>query len=429
MKKKIVAVALAMTVSLTAMQVLRYDPVLADRIEEVTGEDNGGTDPEVETVEEAIGEDYGTDAVAIDETNFPDAVFRSWVTRYDADGDGVLSSGELETVTEMDVQCMGIASVQGIEFFTSLYVFRCSGNELTALDMSGNTDLRELYCNGNHLTALNVSNNTNLEDLFCDLNPLTELDVKNNRDLIRLDIDTTNIETVDLSGNHKLMHLYCDHSDLIELDISHNPMLEIVYCHDCPFTYLDISNNPNLLTAYYNTEFPHSGCYNIYLCSFGLIDYYLKCNDYVTINVSPSIPDTVNMYRLYNWNNGEHFYTSSLPERANLIRAGWMDEGIGWVAPRTSGTPVYRLYNQYGGEHHYTTSLSERNYLISLGWNDEGIGWYSDDQRRVPLYRQYNPNAYANNHNYTTSLSENNWLVSIGWRAEGIGWYGVGAGI
>ncbi len=134
---------------------------------------------------------------------------------------------------------------------------------------------------------------------------------------------------------------------------------------------------------------------------------------------------TVSMYRLYNPNSGEHFYTASAGERNHLIGLGWNDEGIGWTAPARSNTPVYRLYNPNGGEHHYTTSEPERNNLISLGWNDEGIGWYSDDARTVPLYRQYNPNAFANNHNYTTSLAENDHLVSIGWQPEGIGWYGV----
>ena len=154
---------------------------------------------------------------------------------------------------------------------------------------------------------------------------------------------------------------------------------------------------------------------------------------YVTISNNPSNPTpssagNVSMYRLYNPNSGEHFYTSSAAERNNLINLGWNYEGVGWIAPSTSNTPVYRLYNQNGGEHHYTTSLSERNNLIAIGWSDEGIGWYSDDNRTVPLYRQYNPNEFANNHNYTTSQSENNYLVSIGWRAEGIGWYGVGTG-
>ena len=135
--------------------------------------------------------------------------------------------------------------------------------------------------------------------------------------------------------------------------------------------------------------------------------------------------DVVPMYRLYNPNSGEHFYTAYEAERNNLISLGWNDEGVGWYAPALSVTPVYRLYNSYAGEHHYTTDLNERNNLMALGWDYEDIGWYSDDDCAVPLYRQYNPNEFANNHNYTTSLEENDHLVSLGWRAEDIGWYGI----
>ena len=131
------------------------------------------------------------------------------------------------------------------------------------------------------------------------------------------------------------------------------------------------------------------------------------------------------MFRLYNPNSGEHFYTSGTAELDNLVTVGWNYEGIGWYAPASSNTPVYRLYNPFGGEHHYTTSVAERDNLVNLGWNYESIGWYSDDNRTIPLYRQYNPNEYANNHNYTTSIEENDYLVSLGWRAEDIGWYGI----
>ncbi len=134
---------------------------------------------------------------------------------------------------------------------------------------------------------------------------------------------------------------------------------------------------------------------------------------------------SVSMYRLYNPNSGEHFYTADVNEKDNLVYVGWKYEGIGWTAPATSDKPVYRLYNQNGGEHHYTLDASERDFLVSLGWKFEDIGWYSADTSGIPLYRQYNPNAFANNHNYTADKSENDWLVSLGWKAEGIGWYGV----
>lgn len=55
------------------------------------------------------------------------------------------------------------------------------------------------------------------------------------------------------------------------------------------------------------------------------------------------------MYRLYNPNSSEHFYTADLHEKNALISYGWQYEGIGWFAPQ-SGEPVYRLYNPNAGD-------------------------------------------------------------------------------
>ncbi len=142
-----------------------------------------------------------------------------------------------------------------------------------------------------------------------------------------------------------------------------------------------------------------------------------------TVSDDPAYSEPINMYRLYNPNSGEHFYTASEVERDHLVSVGWTYERVGWVAP-SGGEPVYRLYNPNAGEHHYTVSVEERDQLISVGWNDEGIGWRTAGT--VPLYRQYNPNAYANNHNYTTSEVERDHLLGLGWKDEGIGWYGIG---
>lgn len=133
------------------------------------------------------------------------------------------------------------------------------------------------------------------------------------------------------------------------------------------------------------------------------------------------------MYRLYNEFTGEHFYTSSAAERSSLMRSGWDDEGVAWIAPASSKTPVYRLYNPHvsGGDHHYTTSRSERDALVREGWRSEGIGWYSDDSRGTALYRLYNPNAVTGTHHYTSSASERDALVKEGWKNEEIAWYGL----
>lgn len=136
------------------------------------------------------------------------------------------------------------------------------------------------------------------------------------------------------------------------------------------------------------------------------------------------------LFRLYNPNSGEHFWTGSLEERNNLIAAGWNYEGAGWIAPKTYGDPVYRLYNEEKGDHHYTKDPEEMQLLVDSGWNYEGVAWSSEDESvGKPLYRLYNPNAEsegkAGAHFWTMSEQERDNLVTTGWVYEGIGWYGA----
>lgn len=135
------------------------------------------------------------------------------------------------------------------------------------------------------------------------------------------------------------------------------------------------------------------------------------------------IAETSLIYRLYNPNTGEHFYTLSASECEALAGYGWRYESLGWNTP-LEGEAVYRLYNPNdGGDHHYTTSLSEAQYLIDAGWRDEGVAFYGSAQSEQPVYRLYNPNARVNNHHFTTSEQEKNALVAAGWSDEGIAYF------
>ncbi|WP_019893742.1 hypothetical protein [Allobaculum stercoricanis] len=160
---------------------------------------------------------------------------------------------------------------------------------------------------------------------------------------------------------------------------------------------------------------------------------WIEESDIVISNRDPNSPadltqaSGVGVFRLYNPNSGEHFYTADRNEKDGLIAAGWDFEGIGWYAPESSNYPVHRLYNENAGDHHYTTDQNEVNVLQSVGWKLEGVGWYSADasQQSVPIYRQYNPNAKTGSHNYTSDANENKQLGQLGWKLEGIGWYGL----
>ncbi|MGP1544220.1 MAG: GH25 family lysozyme [Candidatus Fimenecus sp.] len=141
----------------------------------------------------------------------------------------------------------------------------------------------------------------------------------------------------------------------------------------------------------------------------------------LNFNNSNKIP----LYRMYNPNSGEHFYTKDVNEKNFLISEGWHYEGIAWMAPVKSKIPVYRLYNPNAGDHHYTTNIKERNNLINLGWRYENISFYASDSTGSPIYRQYNPNAKSGAHNFTKDKYENDNLVKNGWIYEGIAWYAL----
>ena len=66
--------------------------------------------------------------------------------------------------------------------------FYCSDNRenLTALDVSKNGDLKTLDCSGNQLSSLGVSENGSLEQLDCSYNQLSSLDVSKNGNLTYL---------------------------------------------------------------------------------------------------------------------------------------------------------------------------------------------------------------------------------------------------
>ena len=131
----------------------------------------------------------------------------------------------------------------------------------------------------------------------------------------------------------------------------------------------------------------------------------------------------VSLYRMYNPNTGEHFYTPAIEEREMLVQSGWKYEGVAFYAPLISSKPIFRLYNPNAGDHHYTGSEIERAFLIRLGWIAEGIAWYSDDAKSVSVYRLYNPNAKTGMHHYTASEKEVNVLQGMGWKYEGVSFF------
>jgi len=169
--------------------------------------------------------------VALNETNFPDANFLSFISsRFDKDDNGSLSAEELAAVTVISCDSCQITSLQGIEYFTALKELDCGENQLTALDLSNNTSLISLDCGSNSLTDLDVSRNTALVTLHCHGNQLTSLDLSENTALILLSCSDNNLTALDVSPNTLLTNLYCFRNQLTSLDVSMNTSLTDLDC-------------------------------------------------------------------------------------------------------------------------------------------------------------------------------------------------------
>lgn len=157
--------------------------------------------------------------VAINEDNFPDANFRTYISE-ELDTDepkGTLSAAEIDAVTAIKVPEMGIADLTGIAYFENLETLSCAMNQLTSLDVSKNVKLTKLFCDSNQLETLDVSKNTELTMLYCGENQLKTLDLSQNtkltslictnNHLTSLDLSNTKVTALDTGGNQYTMGL------------------------------------------------------------------------------------------------------------------------------------------------------------------------------------------------------------------------------
>ena len=353
----------------------------------------------------ALGQD-----VDINETNFPDQIFRGWLLdKGNLNGmgaDGVLTSGELAQITVLDLSGLGIGDLTGISHFTALERLNVNNNRLTSLDVSKNTRLTSLYCATNALGHLDVTGCPELVDLNCERNRLTELN---------------------LACNPKLVQLYCRHNSLTQLDVSRNLELVFIETFDNSHTSFDCSMLKKLefLHIDYNklTTLDMSG--NPALKDSG----FVAANNHLDTLVLPNIPDfTVDAEVFYEQNprtgydTVEWYLDSSfnrpvhpedqLPANGQTVYARWVPNpytvyyrangGQGSMEPQSAvyGASFALTPNAFTRTGHtfdhwstYSDGVGGRDF--ENGATVENLAGENGSRTAVYLYAQWRPNAYT----------------------------------
>ena len=154
---------------------------------------------------------------------------------FDTDGDGKMSNIEVKNVTEIDCSELGIVSLDGISQFTNLTSLTCSGNQLTALDVSSNSLLTTLICDYNQIDRLDISQNAKLVTFDCSFNGLNGLTVGANKELKTLICNDNVLWSLSVSNCADLETLLCQNNRVFrELNVSNCLLLNTLNCQNNP---------------------------------------------------------------------------------------------------------------------------------------------------------------------------------------------------
>ncbi|MFT3795668.1 T9SS type A sorting domain-containing protein [Flavobacterium sp.] len=115
----------------------------------------------------------------------------------------------------------------------------CSNNHLTTLNVSSLTQLESLDCSTNNLTTLNLGTISNLTILGCSSNQLTSLNLSSLDNLTRLGCAENPLGSINLTPLVHLTDLDCSGNQLTTLDLSSQTQLEMLICSSNQLTTLN----------------------------------------------------------------------------------------------------------------------------------------------------------------------------------------------
>ena len=230
-----------LSAALAACMMLSVLPVGAFAAEPGTEPENGnGVSAQADA---AVPEGY----IAINEKNFPDKNFRDYVAgEWDKNHDNCFSPSEIAKATWISCDNREIDSLEGIQFFTEIWLLECYYNNLKTIDLSNNKKLSYINCHHNQLKELDVSGLPLLKTFYCGYNALPSIDVSKNEKLEDFDCQDNHLDTLNVSQNKELVKLSCGTNNLTELDVSENKKLKELSCYESKLSNLDLRNQTEL---------------------------------------------------------------------------------------------------------------------------------------------------------------------------------------
>ncbi|KAF5385686.1 hypothetical protein D9757_005536 [Collybiopsis confluens] len=132
------------------------------------------------------------------------------------------------------------------------------------------------------------------------------------------------------------------------------------------------------------------------------------------------------------FNGGDHFYTTNVTEmdQVAISLGGYSFEGEAafiWTTQQPGTVPLFRLYNKQKNDHFYTISPDELGIMLNLGWTYDtainhtaGYVYPYSICGASPIYQLFNPKAV--DHFYTMDVDES---IRSQFQNQGIAGYAI----
>ena len=194
--------------------------------------------------------------VAIDEVNFPDEIFRTYIAEtYDTDGNGNLSESELENPYMITLSEKNVADFTGIEHFPNVYRLTISDSQVAEIRIPEGSSIDNLEIENTPVTSISLSPLQKLSSLKLVKTEVTSLDLTTFTDLAYITVYENKLETLRIPHTSALRSLMCFGNGIKELDLSGLPNLYRLHVYDNQLTELNLSETPKLETlACYNNQ-------------------------------------------------------------------------------------------------------------------------------------------------------------------------------
>ncbi len=156
-----------------------------------------------------------------------------------------LNATSLPTLEKLTANQISALDLTGLSNLTDLSCLNCN---LTTIDVSTLEMVAFIDLSSSPLTSVDVSNLANLKDFRCDDCELTSINTTGANSLEKLYLNNNNFQSLDLTQNTSVKEVFCSYNELTTGTLFLPPSIQHLRCSSNQFTELNLQLWPNLLS-------------------------------------------------------------------------------------------------------------------------------------------------------------------------------------